>query len=138
MSGRSAYCRRHSRGWHVWLRSALGRKGSAPLTPVPVSGAGCDRSSAPSPGCCEQAARGGGALQRRRESMHVVLVGPEFEENLSLRYLAAALRQAGHTAGLARFDSPEYLEGVDQQVRREQPAVVGLWMVFPMRASAHY
>ena len=25
--------------------------------------------------------------------MHVVLVGPEFEENLSLRYLAAALQQ---------------------------------------------
>ena len=53
--------------------------------------------------------------------MHVLLVGPEFEENLSLRYLAAALRQAGHTASLARFDSPEYLEGVVQQVRREQP-----------------
>ena len=35
--------------------------------------------------------------------MHVLLVGPEFEENLSLRYLAAALRQAGHTASLARF-----------------------------------
>ena len=27
--------------------------------------------------------------------MHIVLVGPEFEENLSLRYLAAALQQAG-------------------------------------------
>jgi len=28
--------------------------------------------------------------------MHTLLVGPEFEENLSLRYLAAALQSAGH------------------------------------------
>ena len=70
--------------------------------------------------------------------MHVLLVGPEFEENLSLRYLAAALRQAGHTASLARFDSPEYLEGVVQQVRREQPGLVGLSMVFQVRAREFY
>src|ERR1043166_1013488 len=66
--------------------------------------------------------------------MHVVLVGPEFEENLSLRYLAAALQQAQHTASLARFDSPEYTGGVVQQVLREQPALVGLSMVFQVRA----
>src|SRR5439155_16811556 len=70
--------------------------------------------------------------------MHVLLVGPEFEENLSLRHLAAALRQAGHTASLARFDSPEYLEGVVQQVRREQPGLVGLSMVFQVRAREFY
>jgi radical SAM superfamily enzyme YgiQ (UPF0313 family) len=66
--------------------------------------------------------------------MHVILVGPEFEENLSLRYLAAALQQAGHTSSLARFDSPEYTEGVVQQIRRENPALVGLSMVFQVRA----
>lgn len=66
--------------------------------------------------------------------MHVVLVGPEFEENLSLRYLAAALQQAGHTTSLARFDSPEYTDGVVQQVRREKPDLVGLSMVFQVRA----
>src|SRR5713101_1130783 len=70
--------------------------------------------------------------------MHVLLVGPEFEENLSLRYLAAALRAAGHTASLARFDAPEYLEGVVQQVRREKPGVVGLSMVFQVRAREFY
>src|SRR5438067_7373460 len=70
--------------------------------------------------------------------MHVVLVGPEFEENLSLRYLAAALRQTGHTASLARFDSPEYTEGVVQQVRRERPALVGLSLVFQVRAREFY
>ncbi len=66
--------------------------------------------------------------------MHVILVGPEFEENLSLRYLAAALREAGHTASLARFDSLEHVDGVVQQVLREQPGLVGLSMVFQVRA----
>jgi anaerobic magnesium-protoporphyrin IX monomethyl ester cyclase len=70
--------------------------------------------------------------------MRVLLVGPEFEENLSLRYLAAALRQAGHTARLARFDSPEYTEGVVEQVLREQPGIVGLSMVFQVRAREFY
>jgi anaerobic magnesium-protoporphyrin IX monomethyl ester cyclase len=70
--------------------------------------------------------------------MRVVLVGPEFEENLSLRYLAASLRQAGHRASLARFDSPEYVEGVVQQVRREGPGLVGLSMVFQVRAREFY
>ena len=65
--------------------------------------------------------------------MHVVLVGPELEENLSLRYLAAALRAAGHTASLARFDSAEHTAAVVQQVRREQPELVGLSMVFQWR-----
>src|SRR5579863_7425621 len=70
--------------------------------------------------------------------MHVILVGPEFEENLSLRYLAAALRQAGHSASLARFDSPEYVEGVIQQVLREKPGIVGLSMVFQVRAREFF
>ncbi len=70
--------------------------------------------------------------------MHVVLVGPEREENLSLRYLAVALRQAGHTASLARFDSPEHLDSVVEQVRREQPGLVGLSMVFQTRAREFY
>src|SRR5690349_10733253 len=66
--------------------------------------------------------------------MRIVLVGPEFEENLSLRYLAAALQQAGHTTSLARFDSPEHSEAVVRRVLREQPALVGLSMVFQVRA----
>src|SRR5947209_9450277 len=70
--------------------------------------------------------------------MRIVLVGPEFEENLSLRYLAAALRQAGHAASLARFDSPEYTDGVVQQVLRERPGIVGLSLVFQVRAREFY
>src|ERR1044071_2742415 len=66
--------------------------------------------------------------------MHVILVGPEFEENLSLRYLAAALVAAGHTTSLARFDSAEHSEGVIAQALREKPGIVGLSMVFQVRA----
>lgn len=70
--------------------------------------------------------------------MHVVLVGPEFEENLSLRYLASALQAAGHSASLARFDSPEYTEGVVAQILREQPQLVGLSLVFQVRAREFF
>src|SRR5438046_3091643 len=70
--------------------------------------------------------------------MHVMLVGPEFEENLSLRYLAAALQAAGHTVRLARFDSPEHCEGVVQQALHEQPGLIGLSMVFQVRAREFY
>jgi len=70
--------------------------------------------------------------------MRVTLVGPEFEENLSLRYLAAALQRAGHDASIARFDSKEYVEGVVQQVLRERPGIVGLSMVFQVRAREFF
>ncbi len=70
--------------------------------------------------------------------MHVTLVGPEFEENLSLRYLAAALTAAGFTASLARFDSLEHLDGIIERVRRERPRLIGLSMVFQVRAREFY
>ncbi len=38
--------------------------------------------------------------------MRFLLVGPEREENLSIRYLSAALRSAGHAAEIAAFDGP--------------------------------
>jgi len=37
--------------------------------------------------------------------MRVLLVGPDLEENLSLRYLSSALGAAGHDATIAAFDS---------------------------------
>ena len=39
--------------------------------------------------------------------MKIVLVGPELEENLSLRYLSAALESAGHQARLFDFHGPD-------------------------------
>ena len=34
--------------------------------------------------------------------MRFILVGPDVEENLSLAYLSAALRRAGHSKGRGR------------------------------------
>jgi hypothetical protein len=39
--------------------------------------------------------------------MRVVLVGPDLEENLSLRFLVASLRAAGHEARIATFDTAQ-------------------------------
>ena len=65
--------------------------------------------------------------------MRVLLVGPDLESNLSLRYLASSLRSAGHVPEIATFDSAEDTAGV---VRRAEGAgLVGLSMCFQVRAS---
>ena len=66
--------------------------------------------------------------------MHVVLVGAELEENLALRYLAAALERGGHTVQVASFDGPEDGSKVLATVSRERPALLGLSMTFQRRA----
>lgn len=38
--------------------------------------------------------------------MRVLLVGPDYEENLSIRYLSSSLVNAGHEPVLAAFNSP--------------------------------
>ncbi len=38
--------------------------------------------------------------------MRVLLAGPDHEENLSIRYVSAALLHAGHETVLAAFNSP--------------------------------
>ncbi|MHB8879340.1 MAG: hypothetical protein ACYC8T_37065 [Myxococcaceae bacterium] len=53
--------------------------------------------------------------------MHVLLVGAELEENLALRYLAAALERAGHTAEFAPFGNPEEQRGVLDRARERRP-----------------
>ncbi len=64
--------------------------------------------------------------------MRVLLVGPDLEENLSLRYLAAALRQGGHQAQLASFEQLGQLPQVVAQARGTD--LVGLSMAFQARA----
>ena len=44
--------------------------------------------------------------------MRVVLVGPEKEENLSIRYLSSSLLKAGHDVQLAAFNGAEDEESV--------------------------
>ncbi|NMC72461.1 MAG: radical SAM protein, partial [Myxococcales bacterium] len=66
--------------------------------------------------------------------MNVVLIGAEHEENLSTRYLAAALRQAGHRAELVAFGGPEEEAEAVRRTMAAAPGLVGLSMVFQRRA----
>ena len=66
--------------------------------------------------------------------MHVLLVGAELEENLALRYLAAALDRAGHTSELVTFDGPQHERDVVVAALRARPAIVGMSSTFQFRA----
>lgn len=65
--------------------------------------------------------------------MKVLLAGPDFEENLSIRYLSSSLLAAGHETVLAAFNSPSDLEAVAEQA--QDAAIVGLSMCFQSRAK---
>jgi radical SAM superfamily enzyme YgiQ (UPF0313 family) len=67
--------------------------------------------------------------------MHVLLVGAELEENLALRYLAAALQGAGHSVDFARFDHEGHTDEVLATLARAAPGLVGLSMTFQFRAK---
>ena len=56
--------------------------------------------------------------------MRVLLAGPDFEENLSIRYLASSLISAGHEALLAVFNSAADVEEVAEQAAEVD--IVGL------------
>jgi len=64
--------------------------------------------------------------------MHVLLVGPDLEENLSLRYLASSLAAAGHRATIARFDAMDDCGRVLEQARGVD--LVGLSLCYQVRA----
>ncbi len=65
--------------------------------------------------------------------MRVLLAGPDFEENLSIRYLASSLNAAGHEALLAVFNSGEDVESVAEQAGEAD--IVGLSVCFQSRAQ---
>jgi radical SAM superfamily enzyme YgiQ (UPF0313 family) len=67
----------------------------------------------------------------------VALVGPELEENLSLRYLASSLTAAGFEAEIVPFNSPNDLPRVLAELldSGEPPALVGLSLSFQRRAK---
>jgi anaerobic magnesium-protoporphyrin IX monomethyl ester cyclase len=69
-----------------------------------------------------------------RDPVRAVLVGAEYEENLAIRYLAAALRQAGHEAAILAFNRAEDLPRVVAECLRERPDLVGLSVAFQHRA----
>ena len=48
--------------------------------------------------------------------MRIALVGPELEENLGLRYMAASLESAGHSAAIVPFATEYNIPEVVRQV----------------------
>jgi len=66
--------------------------------------------------------------------MRVALVGSEVEENLSLRYLASALRRAGHRAAIIPFGCREEMDHALTVLSGMEPDLIGLSMVFQKRA----
>jgi anaerobic magnesium-protoporphyrin IX monomethyl ester cyclase len=69
---------------------------------------------------------------RKESPMRILLVGPDLEENLSLRYLSGALIAAGHTTSIATFDSPADAQRVLDAARGAD--LVGLSMCYQIRA----
>ena len=65
--------------------------------------------------------------------MRVLLVGPEQEENLSLRYLSASLRAAGHEPAIAAFDTAADAPAV--LAAAAEADLVGLSMCYQVRAA---
>jgi len=66
--------------------------------------------------------------------MRIALVGPELEENLALRYLHAALVNAGHEVLIFDFNSSAATEALAGRILSYAPHLVGLSMVFTGRA----
>src|SRR3954452_9165443 len=66
----------------------------------------------------------------------IALVGPELEENLSLRYLAASLQQAGFESRILAFNSEQDFPAVLASIlgAPEPPFAVGLSLAFQWRA----
>lgn len=65
--------------------------------------------------------------------MKILLAGPDFEENLSLRYLSSSLLAAGHDTTLAAFNSAADITSVADAARDAE--IVGLSMCFQSRAQ---
>lgn len=65
--------------------------------------------------------------------MPVLLVGPDYEENLSIRYLSSSLLAAGHETALATFNSPADALSVADSAQHAD--VIGLSMCFQSRAK---
>jgi anaerobic magnesium-protoporphyrin IX monomethyl ester cyclase len=64
--------------------------------------------------------------------MRVALIGPDLEENLSIRYLASALAAAGHVPRIVRFDSADDLPRA--RAEAGDADLVGLSMCYQVRA----
>ncbi len=64
----------------------------------------------------------------------VALVGAEIEENLSIRYIAAALEAAGFASAIVRFNESMETDCVVRDIGAAEPLVVGISIPFQARA----
>jgi len=64
----------------------------------------------------------------------VALIGSEFEENLSLRYLAAAVAQEGLESILIPFNNADALDDTVHRVLGADPLLTGISIPFQLRA----
>ncbi len=65
--------------------------------------------------------------------MKVVLVGPELEENLALRYLCSAMYKAHHECEIVPFNRRSDVGSAARAILRQRPALVGLSLVAQCR-----
>lgn len=66
--------------------------------------------------------------------MRISLIGAELEENLGLRYIAAALEHRGHNVEIVPLNSKYDIPNAVKQVAAFAPQITGLSMVFTSRA----
>ena len=65
--------------------------------------------------------------------MKVVLIGPEIEQNLSIRYLASALSTQGHRTCIIPFSFKSELPNIIRRTLKENPGLIGLSLVAQYR-----
>lgn len=68
--------------------------------------------------------------------MRALFIASEDEENLSVRYPAASLVQAGHAIAIAPFSAPEDIGRVLARVREFTPDLIAVPVAFQSRAAA--
>jgi anaerobic magnesium-protoporphyrin IX monomethyl ester cyclase len=68
----------------------------------------------------------------------VLFIASEDEENLSVRYPAAALVKAGHKVEIAPFSVPEDTEQVLKHIHKFRPDLIALSIAFQSRAPAFF
>lgn len=70
--------------------------------------------------------------------MKVLFIASEDEENLSVRYPAAALAKAGHTIEIASFSVPADTQRVLKQIQKFHPDLIAISMAFQSRAPGFF
>ncbi len=65
----------------------------------------------------------------------VALIGPEIEENLSLRYIASSLAAAGHETDIVPFNQAGDFPFALERILANDPILVGISLAFQWRAN---